>query len=364
MVYPILLSELYKEHKEEYIKAFSGFLDRGIFIGGSDVENFENSMADYLKAKYVVGCGNGTQALELALKANAIGQGDRVITTANTYYATARAIINVGAVPVFCDVDENGLIDVNKIESLITKETKAIMPVHLYGISADLETIYRICEKNNIVCIEDCSHAFGSKYMNKNIGSDSYCACFSLYPTKNLGAFGDAGMILTDSNELACKMRELRYYTSDPERVIFQKDGMHSRMDPLQACLLNVSMKYVDGWNVIRRKHCDYYIEQFKDKVPYMKGMENSDVIPYVFPIVADDQNKFYEYLLSKGICPQIHYKPDLHHIDHLALLEEVKLPMTEFLNAHIVSIPVSPTVTDEEVQYIAKTVLEFFGGC
>lgn len=368
MIYPILLSELYREHKEDYMKAFSEFFDRGIFIGGPDVEDFEKNMADYLHAEYVVGCGNGTEALELAMRASSIGQGDHVITTANTYYATARAIHNVGAVPLFCDVDEDGLIAVDKIESLIDNKTRAVLPVHLYGISADLDKIRRICEKYGILCIEDCAHAFGSSYHHDKIGSHSYCACFSLYPTKNLGAFGDAGMVATNSGELAARMRELRYYTSDPDRVIFHKDGMHTRLDPLQACLLNTSIKYVDAWNSIRRKHCEYYIGQFKGRVPYIKKMENPDVIPYVFPIIADDQQKFYDYLMNNGICPQIHYKPDLHKIDHLLFWDksdqkdEYRLPMTEYLNSHVVSIPVSPTVTDDEIRYIAGIVLQYFG--
>ena len=367
MIYPIWLSDLYRAHKEEYMEAFSEFFDAGVFIGGPAVREFEKNIAAYLGAAEAVGCGNGTQALELALKAHGIGRGDEVITTANTYYATARAIVNTGADAVFCDVDENGLLDPDLLEALITERTRAVLPVHLYGLCADLDAIREICGRHGIVCVEDCAHALGSESGGEKIGSRSRCACFSLYPTKNLGAFGDAGFIATDDPELAAKMRRLRYYTSDPERLEFQTDGMHTRLDPLHASLLNVSLRHVDEWNAVRRRHRAYYVRRFQGAVPYLKKMEEPGVVPYVFPIVADDQKAFSDHLQSRGIVPQIHYRPDLHRIGHLLPggkpCAAGSLPRTEYLNAHVVSIPVSPTVTDEEAEQVADAVLDYWRG-
>lgn len=362
MIYPIELSKLYMPYINEYEKAFSDFLKKGSYIDGSYVEKFENEMQQYLHARYVVGCGNGTDALELALRSCKIGKDSEVITTANTYYATARAIKNAGAIPVFCDVDDNALIDITKVESLITKKTKAIIPVHLYGMCADMHALNRIAKEYNLMVIEDCSHAFGTKMEGQYIGADSVCACFSLYPTKNLGAFGDAGFIATNSADIAMELHNRRYYTYDRERVIFQENSMHTRMDAIQAALLSVSLKHVEEWNEKRKKNRDYYVKMFKNKVPFIKKMAESDIVPYVFPIIAEDQKKFSEYLIDKEILPQIHYKPELHRIPHLSK-DICNLPHTEFFNNNLVSIPVSETLSSDEIKYIATVVYEYFQG-
>ena len=362
MINPIELSKLYTPYVEEYEKAFSDFVKQGYFIYGESVEKFEKKMAEYLGTKFVVGCGNGTDALELALRVNGIGVGDEVITTANTYYATARAIYNTGAKVVFCDVDDNALIDINAIEALINEKTKAIIPVHLYGLDVDMDELNSIAEKYNLVVVEDCSHAFGTKSNGKYIGSESMCACFSLYPTKNLGAFGDAGFIATDSEELAIEMRNRRYYAANSDRTQFYENSIHSRLDSLQATLLLVSMKHIDEWNAQRKNNKEYYISKFKNKVPYFKKMEEEGVVPYVFPIICENQMDFYDYLKQNGINPQIHYKPELNKIDHLGG-QNTELKKTVFFNNSVVSIPISQTVKMEEIEYITDVVCRYFDG-
>ncbi len=360
MINQIELSKLYTPYAEEYEKAFSDFIKKGCFIYGECVDEFEQKMAEYLGAKYVVGCGNGTDALELALRVNGVGVGDEVITTANTYYATARAIYNTGAKVVFCDVDDNALIDIYAIEELINKKTKAIIPVHLYGLDVNMDELNCIAKKHNLVVVEDCSHAFGTKSNGKYIGSKSMCACFSLYPTKNLGAFGDAGFIATGSKELAVEIHNRRYYTANSDRTEFYENSMHSRLDSLQAALLLVSMKHVDKWNDQRKKNKEYFISKFENKVPYIKKMEEEGVVPYVFPIICEDQMDFYDYLKQNGINPQIHYKPELNKIDYFDG-QNTRLKKTELFNNSVVSIPISQTVERKEIEYIANVVCKYF---
>ena len=362
MIFPLELSKLYESYYSEYEEAFGKFLRKGMYIDGEYVDRFEKEMANYLGNAYVVGCGNGTDALEISLRCYEIGLEDEVITVGNTYYATARAIVNCGATPVFCDVDKNALIDVNMIEKCVTTKTKAIMPVHLYGLAANVDVIKNIAQKYDLKIIEDCSHAFGTRVKGKLIGSDSECACFSLYPTKNIGAFGDAGFVSTNSKEVAEKIRSRRYYTCDKSRECFQENSMHSRMDSLQAALLLVSLKHIDEWNDQRKRNLSYYIKKFSDNnIPFIEGMKETGIVPYVFPIIVDNQKDFLEYLANNNILGQIHYKPLLNTIPHLGMHQCVELPQTEYFNNHVVSIPISPTVNMDEIKYIADVVCTYF---
>lgn len=357
MIYPVELSKLYAEYEEEYVEAFRKTLEKGIFLGGEEVAAFEQDVAAYLSAKYVIGCGNGTHALQLALMANDIGNGDEVITVANTYYATVRAIVDTGAEPIFCDVNKYGLMDTDKIEELITERTKAVLPVHLYGAPVDIDRIRKICDRYELVLIEDCAHAFGSLYNERRIGSGSYCACFSLYPTKNLGAMGDAGIIATDSEGLANRIRSIRYFTSDPNRNVFTEKSLHSRIDTMQAALLRVSLRHIDEWNLRRISNAQNLIRLINGKAPYVESLGWDGVVPYVFPVLTMNQDRFMESLHGKGIIGQLHYKPNLHKIAHLTK-KDYCLPVTERLNRQVVSVPIAPTVTAEEIEYIAECVL------
>ncbi len=360
MIYPIELSRLYAPYREEYVEAFRDFLAQGRFIGGPLVAEFEQEATEKIGAEYVVGCGNGTQAIELALRACGIGPGSEVITQANTYYATARAIVDAGATPVFCDIDENGRMDAAQIPHLITPRTRAIVPVHLYGIPAPLEALRQICSAHGLLLIEDCAHAFGSKLDGRPIGSGSFCACFSLYPTKNLGAMGDAGMVATCSPELAERMRSMRYLACSEERETFGANHMHARLDPVQAALLRVSLRHVDEWNAMRVANSRHYISRFRGCVTYIPAMEAEGVVPYVFPVLVHRQDDFQDFLRANGICPQIHYRPELHLIPHLNPAA-VSLPKAEHWNRSVVSIPVSQTVSPSEIDRIADAVCSYF---
>ena len=350
------LARLYSPYMLEYAKAFEHFMGSGVYIGGDMVNSFETEIAQYLGAKHAAGCGNGTHALQLGLMACGVRSGDEVITVANTYYATARAIIDVGAIPVFCDVNEHGIMDVEKIEGLITSRTKAIMPVHLYGMVADLKRLHSICRKNQLALIEDCSHAFGSSYCGKKIGADSYCACFSLYPTKNLGAVGDAGVVL-GSAEVVRKVKQMRYYSSTPAHDRFQLVSLHSRLDPLQACLLKVSLSHIDEWNARRVANAKYYMSRFKGHIPCFTSLCQNGIVPYVFPILVRNRKDFISHMKRKGIFVQVHYGVNLHRISHITQ-SSFRLPMTERLNREVVSLPVSPMITEEELRYVADAAL------
>jgi len=246
------LKKHYYSIKTDIDKAISEVLESGWFILGEKLNLFEKEFAGYCGKKYGVGVGNGTDALLLALKAYDIKQGDEVITVPNTAIPTVSAIISSGAKPVFVDVCEDYLMDVNQIEKVITEKTKVIMPVHLYGQVCDMEPILKIAKKYNLYVIEDCAQAHGAEYNGKRapIGETG---CFSFYPSKNLGAFGDAGMIVTDNEDLARKLRMLRDYGKS-ERDVVKIHGNNSRLDDIQAAILSTKLKYLDIWNNERRK--------------------------------------------------------------------------------------------------------------
>ncbi|MCR5781406.1 MAG: DegT/DnrJ/EryC1/StrS family aminotransferase [Clostridia bacterium] len=361
MIIPSDLKKLYAPIADEYTEAFRQTLLNGRFIGGEPLEDFEKIVAHFLGAKYAVGCASGTAALRLALSACGIGKGDEVITVANTYYATARAITDAGAEPVFCDVTEEGLIDCSKAESLITPKTKAILPVHLYGACADLDALRGICKRHSLALVEDCAHAFGSKYNGKMIGSGSLAACFSLYPTKNLGAFGDGGFIATDSQVIADAAGRLRYFAVDSERNEFDPDAIHGRLDTVQAALCSVSLRHVDEWIEKKRRNADEYIKAFKGRVPYITSLEQKGAAPYLFPVLTEDQDDFIGFMQQKGVLCLSHYRPELHKMKELTG-RDYSLPVTEKLNKSVVSIPVSQTVTEEEIRYIIEQTLAYYG--
>ena len=353
------LARLYLPYKNEYVNAFEQFFCSGIYIGGDRVSSFEREVAKFLDAEDAAGCGNGTHALQLGLMACGVKPGDEVITVANTYYATARAIIDVGAIPVFCDVNRFGLIDVGKIQALITPKTKAIVPVHLYGMVADITGLRDVCKKNKLALIEDCSHAFGSSFNGRKLGADAYCACFSLYPTKNLGAMGDAGVVVGAADVIK-KIKLMRYYSPTVAHDSFSLLSLHSRMDPLQACLLNVSLSHIEEWNVKRIANATYYKNRFDGYVPFFTPLCQEGVVPYVFPVLTKKREDFISYMRKKGIVVQVHYGVNLHKISHITK-QSFNLPMTERLNKEVVSIPVSPMITKDELRYVADMVLEYF---
>ncbi len=357
------LSELYCSYEDEYIDAFKRFLHAGDFIGGNSIEHFEDALAKFLNKKYVVSCKSGTHALQLALKASNIGQGDEVISVANTYYATIWAIWSVGARVVFCDVGKDGLIDINKIEKCITAKTKAILPVHLYGIPCEMNGILRLCKKYDLFLIEDASHAFGGSFLKRNdkvLNPEKRFICFSLYPTKNLGVMGDGGIIVTNSEFKATILKDLRYFSSNPLYGQFQKHAMHAQLDTLQAILATENLKYINQWSRHRQSLAKQYAEAFCNHIDYLPDIVGKEVVPYVFPIFHEDRDRLLNYLKEHGVFAQIHYKTDLHKLGWFNGKRNISLPQTEWHNAHVLTLPLFPTLSNENAEFICKTILNF----
>ena len=249
--------------KEEIDRAINDCIVESNFIKGKKVTEFENAFSQYLGADYCVGCGNGTDALELILKSLNIGSGDEVIVPALTWIATAEAVNNVGAEPVFVDITtDTCIIDAGKIEEKVTKRTKAIIPVHLYGCPADMNQISRIGKKFRLFIVEDCAQAHGAEYFGKKVGTFGIASAFSFFPSKNLGAFGDGGAIVTNNQELANTVRKISNHGQLKTRHSHSIIGRNSRLDSIQASILNVKLPYLDKWNKNRIKASKYY--QFK----------------------------------------------------------------------------------------------------
>lgn len=360
MIKPVNFSKVYKKHIPELKRIFQDFIMNGEYIGGKFVDQFENQVKKMINAKYVIGCKSGTHALQLALMAAGIGRGDEVITVGNTYYATIYAIKSIGAKPIFCDVlYENGLIDVTKIAGKITGKTKAILPVHLYGFPVDLREIHRICKEHKLILIEDCSHAFGSKYYGKYVGSDSDLACFSLYPTKNLGAFGNAGMIITKSKKYEKRIRKIIYLTND-KRNKFDPNAIHATLDPLHASLISLNLKYFYNNKKHRQKIAEIYRRELKNYVRIVSNNEKCEIVPYVFPIFIKNRNIFIAYMKNNSVELQIHYNINLHHLNMFGGLLPGSLPNTEKHNKEVVSLSVHPSISASEAKMICGLIKKY----
>lgn len=333
------------------------------YIDGKEDLAFEKAFASYCSSSFCVGCGNGLDALMLSLKALGIGSGDEVIVPSNTFIATALAVTYVGAKVVFVEPDlKTYNIDPTKIEEKITKKTKAIMPVHLYGQPCDMDPILEISKKHGLYVIEDCAQAHGALYKGKVIGSFGDAAGFSFYPGKNLGAFGDAGATVTNNKELADKIRALGNYGSDYKyHHIYQ--GTNSRLDELQAAILSAKLPLMDKVNADRRKTAKLYLE----------GIRNPDVIlPFVpdyatpvwhlFAVRCERRDELAQFLQEKGISTNKHYPIPMHLQECYSNLniKEGELPIAELISRTELSLPMYYGMTQDEIQYVIDCVNEF----
>ena len=352
----------YKSHKKEFDKAIQEVLDSGWYILGNKVFEFEEKFAAYIGTKYSVGVANGMEAIQIALLALNIGPGDEVITTSHTAAATALAIIAVGAKPVFVDIDEYFHIDADKIKDKINSRTKAIIPVHLYGQSVDLNKIQSICKKYHLHLIEDCAQAHGATYKNKKLGSFGAINCFSFYPTKNLGAFGDGGAITTNNKKLYEKMSQLRNY-GQKNRYEHASYGLNSRLDEIQAAILLVQLKYLKQNNGLRQKLADAYFKGLKDikavKLPQFR--KNSQSVFHLFVIEAERRDELMKYLASKGIATLIHYPIPIHKQPCFAKYKKDKLVVLDKKIKSILSLPIHPFLTIKEIKYICESIRTFY---
>ncbi|MDD5659992.1 MAG: DegT/DnrJ/EryC1/StrS family aminotransferase [Actinomycetota bacterium] len=358
------LSRQYKKYKKEFDHIVSEVLANGSFILSEHLLSFETNFANYLGSKFAVGVGSATEALFLALKAIGIKDKDEVITVANTAVPTVSAIDFAGATPVFVDIKKDTYnIDPESIKNRITSKTKVLMPVHLYGNPCDMGKIMQIAHDCNLKVIEDCAQAHGAEYKGKKVGTFGDFGAFSFYPSKNLGANGDAGMLVTDSEELAKKIKLLRNYGfEDRYKSILR--GFNSRLDEIQAAFLDFKLTKLDEWNLRRKQIAKRYMNELS-KLPIILPSYPSDNkhVFHLFVIRVSQRKKFMNFLSREGISTIIHYPVPIHLQPAYEYLnyEKKDLPVTEKLAKEIVSIPIFPDLEDREVEYIIKSIKKFY---
>jgi dTDP-4-amino-4,6-dideoxygalactose transaminase len=353
----------YYSIKEEIDKAISDVLESGWYILGENVKAFEKEFADYCGAKFAVGVGNGLEALQLAMLAYGIGNRNEVITVANTAVATVLAVSQTGAKPVFVDVDpETYGMSISQIEEKITHKTKAILPVHLFGHPVDMDPLVEVATQNNLVVIEDACQAHGAEYKGKKIGTLGDAGCFSFYPTKNLGAYGDGGMIITNEEEIAEKIFSLRNY-GQKTRYVHLLKGLNSRLDEMQAGILRVKLKYLDKWNEKRRENAKLYNEllQGADVIcPTEKSYAKH--VYYLYVIRSKKRDELKRFLETKGITTLIHYPIPVHlqkAYEDLGIPKGT-LPITEKIADEILSLPIYPELKKEQIEKVAGSIRLF----
>ncbi len=355
----------YLNLKDEIDKAIQKVLEGGNFILGEEVKEFESKVADYLGAKHAIGVASGTDALQIALMAIDLKPGDEVITTPFTFVATAETIALLGGKPVYVDIDEKTYnINPDLIEEKITEKTKAIIPVHLYGQPAEMDKIMDVARRYNLYVIEDSAQAFGAEYKNRKVCTFGDISCISFFPTKNLGAFGDAGMIVTNNDELAEKIRMIRVHGS---KIRYHHEilGVNSRLDTLQASILLVKLKYLDRWNERRSEIAKKYNDSFKNLdgiiTPYCEPYNKH--IYHQYTIRTGQRDGLAQFLKERGIQTAVHYPIPLHLQKAFSYFgyKPGDFPIAEQCSKEVLSLPMFPELTDEEVDHVVKSVNEFF---
>ena len=356
----------YKTIKPEIDAAIQRTIDRTAFILGPEAKQFEENFARFCNVKHAIGLDSGTAALHLAMMALGIGAGDEVITTAHTFVATSEPISLLGARPVFVDIDPRTYnLDPNKLEAAITPRTKAIIPVHLYGQPAEMDAIMDIARKHNIPVIEDAAQAHGATYRGRSVGTMGLMTCFSFYPGKNLGAYGDAGALVTNDDALDHKIRMLRDHgrTTKYEHEI---SGYGYRLDGIQGAVLDVKLKHLPEWNAARRAHADYYTE-------LLSNVDASIVTPYepahvqavyhLYVIRTRQRDALLEYLKARDIEAGIHYPVPLHLQPVYKNLgyQRGEFPETEKAAQEILSLPIYPELTHVQMERVVDTMREFY---
>lgn len=335
------------------------------FVLGHQVATFEEEFANYCECSDAIGVASGLDALKLILRALDIGEGDEVITAANSFIATALAVTSVSAEVVLVDMnDEDFLIDVQALERAITPATKAIIPVHLYGHPADMDPIMEIARKHGLKVIEDAAQAHGALYKGRKCGALGDAAAFSFYPGKNLGAFGDGGAVTTNNAELAERIRSLRNYGS-PRRYHHELLGENSRLDTVQAAVLSLKLKRLEGWNAARRRVAAYYTERLADVGGVRCPEINTHVLSvhHLYVIRAQKRDDLMNYLLEQDIGCIIHYPIPIHLQEAYASMgwKEGSFPVAENAAKEILSLPMFPTITTEQMDYVTDAVKAFF---
>lgn len=350
----------YQQIKTDVDLAIEKVINSCQFVGGEEVLQFEEEFAAYCEVDACVGVGNGTDAIYLALRALGIGKGDEVITVSHTFIATAEGITMAGANPVFIDIKEDTmLMDPALIEAAITPRTKAIIPVHLYGQTCEMDSIIEIARRRGLKVIEDAAQAHGARWLGKRAGSMGDAGCFSFYPGKNLGAFGDAGGVVSNDPTLIERIRIIANHGS-VTKYLHEVEGVNSRLDGLQAAILRIKLRRVDEWNRQRRKHAGYYLEALKNsQLGTVAVHEHAEPVWHLFVIRTKERDELQKRLAAEGIATGIHYPTPLHLQSAYARLNMPagSLPVAEHIAKEIVSLPMYPELTSTQLDAVIKSV-------
>jgi dTDP-4-amino-4,6-dideoxygalactose transaminase len=350
--------------REEIDAAISAVVDSAHFILGANVAELEKEAAAYHGAKYAVGVASGTDALQLVLRACGIKEGDEVITTPFTFVATAEAISYTGAKPVFADIDPGTFnIDPDSIKEKINKKTKAIIPVHLFGQAADMDTIMGLAKEHGLKVIEDSCQAIGAKYGGKHVSTIGDAGCLSFFPTKNLGGFGDGGMVITNDESIYNEVRILRGHGS---RTTYHYDmvGFNSRLDEIQAAVLRVKLKHLETWMETRRKNAGLYNKMLSGIVEIPKEQDKARHVYNQYTIKVKDRSKLQEHLKAKNIGAMIYYPLSLHlqKVYENLGYRKGSMPNSEKAQNEVLSLPIFPELTEAQINEVAGAVKEFYG--
>ena len=352
-----ILNRQFQLYQAEYEQAALKVLRAGWYVLGREVEAFEKEFANYLGAKFCIGVNSGLDALTLSVRALGINAGDEVIVPANTYIATVLAITANGATPIFAEPDEFYNLDADKIESAVTPKTKAIMVVHLYGQAARMDKICAVAEKYNLKLIEDCAQSHGAKFNGKTTGTFGNAGCFSFYPTKNLGAFGDGGAVVTDDENLAKTLKMLRNYGSEI-KYHNKLEGVNSRLDEMQAALLRVKLSHLDELNAERKNIADKFLTGIKNpRLILPSTCADSEHVYHQFVIHTEKRDDFKQYLEDNGIKTVIHYPIPPHLAECYEWLgyKRGDFPITEKYSDEVLSLPMFNGMTDEEINFVIE---------
>jgi len=361
MVKFVDLKQQYLSIQDEIDTAVHKVLDSTHFILGENLAKFEKEFANYCSAEYCIGLNTGTSALHLALLAKGVGRNDEVITVPNTFIATCEAVSYTGAVPKFVDIDtETYNIDHNKLENAITKKTKAIIPVHMYGQPADMKPIMEIAKKHNLIVIEDACQAHGAEYYGKRVPI-AEIGCFSFYPGKNLGAYGEGGCIITNDKRVDELARAYRDH-GQVKKHVHKYIGYNYRLEEIQAAILRVKLKYLDKWIEMRRNNASIYNEKLNRIVATPVEKSCNKHVYHIYCIRIKKRQKLIDHLNSKGIQTAIHYPTPIHLQEAYTSLNYKRgsFPIAEQYTDEILSLPMYPELTEEEISVVAKSIKEF----
>ena len=357
----------YRRIEHELRPILENIMSAGAFIGGPEVESFEAEFAAFCGSPFCVGMSSGTDALRFAMMASGIQPGDEVITVANTFIATTETISQAGGRPVFVDIDPaTCTIDVGRIEGKITPRTRAIVPVHLYGQPADMDPIMAIAARHNLFVIEDACQAHGALYKGRKAGTIGHVGCFSFYPGKNLGAFGDAGAAVTPSEVTAARMRMLREH-GQSRKYYHDMEGYTARLDAIQAAVLRLKLKHLGAWNTARRANAKIY-DHLLQGIPGIRVLEEAawaESVYHLYVIMADKRDGLQKYLTEKGIGTGLHYPLPLHLQKAYAHMGHTRgdFPVTERAADRLLSLPMFAELTGEQIEYVAECIREYMDG-